>query len=137
MVLEVCHLEGRQFPMTTNVHSYFRHMSNRSHSPWFSVYKVNQRVVFCFDHLDPVFVAEFSVNEVFCCSLVNHGIDSDKLLFAMLLSLDHDIVIVVFECIRVVECRVGVLHNDGFSFRSVPPSICYWEQSSFPDWSGS
>jgi len=77
MVLDICHLEGRLFPMATNLHRYFRHMGNRSHSAWFSIRKVNLPGVFCFDHLDPVFVADFSVNEVFCCSRVNHGVDSD------------------------------------------------------------
>jgi len=35
---------------------------------WFSVREVNLPWVFCFDYLDPVFVADFSVDEVFCCS---------------------------------------------------------------------
>jgi len=61
MVLEICHLDGCQFPMATNVHRYFRHMGNRTHSAWFSVRKVNLLGVFCFDHLDPVFVANCSV----------------------------------------------------------------------------
>ena len=46
-------------------------------------------------------------------------------------------VIVVFECICVVECRVIVFHDDGFSFGSVPQTISYWGQSSFSDCSGS
>jgi len=77
MVLEIRHLEGCQFPMATNVHRYFRQMGNRSHNTWFSVGQVNFPWVFCFDNLDPVFVADFSVNEVSGCSGVNHGIDSD------------------------------------------------------------
>jgi len=47
------------------------------------------------------------------------------------------VVIVVFECICVVECRVIVFHHDGFSFGSVGQTISYWGQSSFPDCSGS
>jgi len=77
MVLEICHLEGCQSPMATNVPRYFRLMGNSSHSTWFSVREVNLPGVFCFDHLDPVFVTDFSVNEVFCCSSVNHGSDRD------------------------------------------------------------
>jgi len=77
MVSEICHLQGCKFPMATNVHRYFRHMGNRSHSAWFSVRKLNLPWVFCFDHLDPVFVADFSVDEVFCSSGVNHGVDRD------------------------------------------------------------
>jgi len=77
MGLEICHLESCRFPMATNVHRYFRHMGNRSHNTWFSVRKVNFPWVFCFDHLDPVFVADLSVNKVLCCSLVNHGVYSD------------------------------------------------------------
>jgi len=41
------------------------------------------------------------------------------------------------ESIRMVECRVVVFHDDGFSFGSVPQTISYWGQSSFPDCSGS
>jgi len=67
MILEIRHLEGCQFPMATNVHRYFRHMGNWTHSAWFSVRKVNLPGVFRFDDLDPVFVAAFLVNEVFCC----------------------------------------------------------------------
>jgi len=83
MVLEVCHLEGSQFPMATNVHRYLRHMGNRAHSAWFSVRKVNLHWVFCLDHLDYVFVADFLVDEVFCCSGVNHGVDCDLLFCAV------------------------------------------------------
>ena len=68
MVLEICHFEGCQFPVATNVHRYFRHVGNRSHSPWYSVRKVNLSGVFHFDRLDPMFVADFSVYEVFRCS---------------------------------------------------------------------
>jgi len=77
MVFEVCHLEGCQFPMTTNIHRYFPHMGNRAHSAWFSVRKVNLRGVFCIDHLDPLFIADFSVDEGFCYSWVDHGVDCD------------------------------------------------------------
>ena len=77
MVLEICHLEGCQFPMATNVHRYLRHMGNRSHSAWFSVRKVDLQRAFCFDHLGPVFVEDFSVDEVFCGSGGNHGVDCD------------------------------------------------------------
>jgi len=70
-------VEGCQFRMATNVHRDFRHMGHRPHSTWLSVWKVNLPGVICFDHLDPVFVADFSVNEVFCCFSVNHGVDSD------------------------------------------------------------
>jgi len=77
MVLEVCHLEACQFPMATDVHGYFRHMGNMAYSAWPSVRKVNPPWVFCFEHLHPVFVADFLVNEVFCCSRVNHSIDCD------------------------------------------------------------
>src|SRR6195952_450364 len=42
-------------------------------------------------------------------------------------------VIVVFESFRVVECRVVVFQDNGFSFWSVPQTIAYWGQSSFPD----
>ena len=45
-------------------------------------------------------------------------------------------VIVVFECICVVECRVVVFDDDGFSFGSVPQTISHWGPSSFPDCSG-
>jgi len=83
MVLEVCHLEGCQFPMTTNVYRYFCHMGNRAHSAWFAVCKVHLLCVFCFDDLDPVLVADFSVDEVLCCSGVNHGIDWDLLFCAV------------------------------------------------------
>ena len=75
MVLEICHLEDCQFPMAADVHRYVPHMGNLSHSPWFPVSEVNLAGVFCFDYFDPVFVAHFSVYEVFCCSLVNHGVD--------------------------------------------------------------
>jgi len=109
--------------MATNDPRYFRHMGNRSHSAWFSVRKVNLRRVFGFDRLDSVFVADFSVDEVLCCSCLIHNVDSDSLLFAMLLYLDHNMVIVVFEAFRVVECRIVVLHDDGFSF--VPQTISY------------
>jgi len=77
MVLEVCHLEGCQFPMATNVHRYLRHMGNGAQSAWFSVHMVNLAWVFCFDRLDSVFVADFSVDEVFCCSGVHYSIDCD------------------------------------------------------------
>ena len=63
--------------MATKVHRYFRHMGNKAHSAWFSVRQVNLPWVFWFDHLDPVFVSNFLVNEVFCCSGVNHGVDSN------------------------------------------------------------
>src|ERR1700712_382992 len=46
-------------------------------------------------------------------------------------------VVVVFEGFPVVECRVIVFQDDGFSFWSVPQPISYWGQSSFPDCSGS
>jgi len=46
-------------------------------------------------------------------------------------------VLVVIECFCVVECRVLVFHDDGFSFGYVPQPISYWGQSSFPDSSGS
>src|ERR1700712_3315744 len=46
-------------------------------------------------------------------------------------------VVVVFEGFRVVECHVVDFQDDGFSFRSVPQTISYWGQSSFPDCSGS
>ena len=75
MVLEICHLEGCQFPITTNIYRYFSHMGDRSHCSWFSVRNVNLRWVLCFDHLDPVFVADFSVEPVFSCSRVNHSVD--------------------------------------------------------------
>jgi len=68
MVLEICHLEGCQFRMATKVNRYFCHMGNGAHSGRFSVRKLNLPGVFCFHHLDPVFVADFSVDEVFCCS---------------------------------------------------------------------
>jgi len=68
MVLEACHLGSCQFPMATNVHRYFRHMGDRTHIPWFSVRKVNLPLVFSFELLDPVFVADFFVDEVLCCS---------------------------------------------------------------------
>ena len=45
-------------------------------------------------------------------------------------------VLVAFECFRVVECRVIVCRDDGFSFWSVPQPISYWGRSSFPDCSG-
>jgi len=77
MVLEIRHLEGCHFPMATNVHRYFHDIGNRPYSTWFSVRKVNLPWVFCLDHLDPVFVADFSVHVVLCCSRVNHGVDSD------------------------------------------------------------
>src|SRR6201995_5780530 len=50
---------------------------------------------------------------------------------------DHNVVVFVFECLRVVECRVIVFHDDGFPFESVPQTISYWGHSSFPDCSGS
>jgi len=53
MVLEICHLEGCQFPMATNVHRYFRHMGNGTHSAWFSVRKVNLPGVFALIILIP------------------------------------------------------------------------------------
>jgi len=68
MVSEICHLESCQFPIATNVHRYFRHMGDWAHSAWFSLRKVNLPWVLAFDHLDPVFVADFSIDEVFCCS---------------------------------------------------------------------
>jgi len=68
MVLEVCHLEGSQFPMATNVHRHFRQMGDRTHSARFSVREVNLSGAFCFDRLDPVVIADFSVDEVFSCS---------------------------------------------------------------------
>jgi len=46
-------------------------------------------------------------------------------------------VLVVIECFRVVECREVIFHGDGFSFGSVPQTISYWGQLSFPDCSGS
>ena len=46
-------------------------------------------------------------------------------------------VLVAFERFRVVECRVVVRRDDGFSFWSVPQPISYWGQSSFPDCSGT
>ena len=46
-------------------------------------------------------------------------------------------VMVVFEGFRVVECRVVVFQDDGFSCGSVPPTISYWGHASFPDSSGS
>jgi len=76
MVSEICHLEGCQFPMTTNIHRYFRHMGDRAHSAWFSICEVDLPWVFCLDHLDPLFVADLSVDEVFYYSGVNHGVDS-------------------------------------------------------------
>src|ERR1700712_1047798 len=45
-------------------------------------------------------------------------------------------VIVVFESFRVVECRVIVFQDNGFSFWSVPQTISCWGQLSFPDCSG-
>jgi len=67
MVLELCHLEGRQLPVATNIHKEFRHMGNRAHSAWFAVCEVNLPWVFSLDHLDPVFVADFLVDKVLCC----------------------------------------------------------------------
>ena len=46
-------------------------------------------------------------------------------------------VIVLFEGFRVFECRVVVLHDDGFSFWYVPQTISYWRDLSFPNCSGS
>jgi len=46
-------------------------------------------------------------------------------------------VIVVFVCIHVVECRVVFFHDDGLSFWYVSQTISYWGQSSFPDCSCS
>jgi len=46
-------------------------------------------------------------------------------------------VIVVFKCIRVIESRVVVFHNDGFPLGSVPQTLSYWGHSSFPAGSGS
>jgi len=46
-------------------------------------------------------------------------------------------VIVVFKGFRIVECRVVVFQDDGFSCGSVPQTISYWGHSSFPDCSGS
>ena len=46
-------------------------------------------------------------------------------------------VLVAFECFRVVECRVVVCRDDGFSFWSVPQPISYWGHSSFPNCSGT
>jgi len=79
MVLEVRYLEGRQFAIPTNVHRYFRKMGDRAQSAWFSVRKENIAWVSCYDHLDPVFVVDFFVDEVFHCSWVNHGVDCDQL----------------------------------------------------------
>jgi len=67
MVLEVCHLPGCQFHMATHVLMYSRHVGDRAHSAWFSVREFPLPWVFCFYHLDPEFVADFSVNEVCCC----------------------------------------------------------------------
>ena len=63
--------------MATNVHRYFRHMGYRTYSTWLSIHKVNLPGVVCFAYIDPVFAADLSVDEVFCCSLVNHGLESD------------------------------------------------------------
>jgi len=52
-------------------------MGNRAHTTWFSVCEVNLPRAFCFDHLDPMFVADFSVDEVFRCSCINHGIERE------------------------------------------------------------
>ena len=46
-------------------------------------------------------------------------------------------VLVAFECFRVVKCRIGVCSGDGFSFWSVPQPISYLGLSSFPDCSGT
>ena len=59
-------MECCQFPMAVDVHRYFRNMVNRSHCTGFSIRKVNLPWVYCFDDLDPVFVADFLVNEVLC-----------------------------------------------------------------------
>jgi len=77
MIVEICHLEGRHFPLAVDAHRYFCHMGNRAHRAWLSICEVNLPWVFCLEHLDPVFVADFFVDEVFCCSRVNHSIDSD------------------------------------------------------------
>ena len=51
----------------------------------------------------------------------------------MWLYFEHNILVVVFVGICVVECRVVVFQNDGFSFWSVPQTISYWGHSSLPD----
>jgi len=43
----------------------------------------------------------------------------------------------LFEGFCVVECRVVLYQDDGFSFGSVPQTISYWGHQSFPKCSGS
>ena len=136
MVLKVHHLEGCHFPMIADIHRYFHHMDNRSHSAGFSVHEINLPWFFCIDHFDPVFFADFAVDKVLCCSLVDHCIDCDYSFFSVELYLDHDVVFVFFECLRVVECRVIFCRDNGFSFWSVPQPISYCELFSFPDSAG-
>ena len=95
MVLKVRHLQGRQFSMVADVHRYFRHMGNMFHSAWVSVCQVNFSWIFCSAHLDPMFLADFAVDKVFCWSQVNHCVDPDCLFFSVELYFDHDMVFVV------------------------------------------
>ena len=55
----------------------------------------------------------------------------------MELYFDHDMVLVAFDVFHVVECRVVVCRDDGFSFWSVPQHMSYRGHSSFPDCSGT
>ena len=137
MVLKIGHLEGCQFPMVANVLRYCCHMGNGSHRAELLFHQVNLPFNFCFDHLDIIFLADFFVDEVSRCSSVNHGVDVDCFFVAMQLQFDHNIVLIIFTCFRVVECRVVVCHHDGFPFWSVPQPISCWEHSSFPNCSAT
>ena len=83
MVLKICNFESCQFPMVADVHRYFRHMGNRSHCAEFAIRQVNLHFNFCFDHLDPVLLANLFVDKAFRGYCVNDSIDVDYFIVTM------------------------------------------------------
>ena len=132
MVLAVCYLEGSQFPMATNVHWYFRHMGDRTHSAGFSVRESICIGFFALIILIPCLLQtsrsmKSSVApESIMVLIVTDSVVPSSCILTMIWSLS-------LSSFCVVECRMVVFHDDGFSFGSDPPTISYWGHSSFPD----
>ena len=96
--------------MATNVHRYFRCMGNWSHSAGLTVHEVNLSCRFCLRGSHIVFAAEPFVDEVLGCARVYHRVDRNLSFRAVQSYLHHNVIVLVVQCFRVVQCRVKVPH---------------------------
>jgi len=119
--------------MATDIHRYFRCMGNWSHSAGLTIRQVNFSYRCCLGGSDVEFAGEPFVDKVLSCSRVDHRVNRDLSYCAVESYRDHNMVIFVFQCFRVVQCCVKVPYLNGLWFGPVPQTIAYWGLSSFPD----